>query len=460
MNGLYMENVIVKINELLQELQSLLPMKPEWQRQLDKKFRLEFNYNSNHLEGNTLTYGETELLLFFGKTRNDHTKQELDEMEAHDDAIGIIKNWAEDKEHPLTETDIKNLNRIILVRPFWKEAVTPDGNKTQRLIKIGDYKKAPNSVRMMNGNIFEYASVTDTPILMGELVDWYRTEEEKNEIHPVILAATLHYKFVRIHPFDDGNGRVARLLTNYILFKNDFPPVIVKSTDKRNYLTALNKADTGDLNSFIKYIGEQLIWSLELSIKAAKGESIEEQDDLDKELALLRRQLNSEDIIKKKGNVKDISDTLVQNIFPLFMLIEEKCNSLKEFFVDTTRNISYDTEGGNNRQQVHPSLMTWEQINNEWYLPQIMNQAQKITYLKYDFALTGFKKNVIAGSEFITIEVYFNDFNFTMLSGNNELSNQQFAYGAVWNEADLLKIVSPVIRRIIENIKRTNGMQH
>ena len=64
-------------------------------------------------------------------------------------------------------------------------------------------------------------------MLMGELIEWYRTEQEKKAMHPVALAALLHYKFVCIHPFDDGNGRISRLLTNYVLLK--------KRLSSRNY---------------------------------------------------------------------------------------------------------------------------------------------------------------------------------------------------------------------------------
>lgn len=158
-------------------MESLLPIKQDNQKRLDKKVRLEFNYNSNHIEGNTLTYGETELLLYFGKSNGGHDKRELDEMEAHDVAFKLIKEWAEDKSRELTEIDIKQLNEIILVKPFWKEAITADGQNTRRLIKIGDYKEIHNSVKLQNGEIFEYASPIDTPIKMRELFDWYYSKQ-------------------------------------------------------------------------------------------------------------------------------------------------------------------------------------------------------------------------------------------------------------------------------------------
>ncbi|QEH43892.1 Fic family protein [Chitinophaga sp. XS-30] len=286
-----MPTSIQEIDLLIDELHRLLPMKAEDKRLLDKKLRLEFNYNSNHLEGNTLTYGETELLLYFDKTTGNHDLREYEEMKAHDVAFNFVKDLAESKEVPLTETAIKNLNKILLVRPFWKDAVTADGQPTRRQIKVGDYKEYPNSVRLQNGEIFHYASPAETPLKMGELIAWFREEEEKKELHPVALAALLHYRFVLIHPFDDGNGRISRLLMNYVLLRNDLPPVIIKSSDKKNYLFALNQADTGNLDAFVQYIADQLAWSLRLNIKAAKSESIEEADDIDKEIELLKRSL-------------------------------------------------------------------------------------------------------------------------------------------------------------------------
>ncbi|SDF99059.1 Fic family protein [Chitinophaga filiformis] len=264
-----MTSGVEKVTLLTEQLRQLLPMKAEYKQRLDKKFRLEFNYNSNHLEGNTLTYGETELLLIFDRTTGNHELREYEEMKGHDVAYELIKELAADNERPLTETTIKNLHSLLLVRPFWKEAITSDGQYTRREIKVGNYKEYPNSVRLPNGEIFHYASPEETPIKMGELMMWLREEEEKNELHPVVLAAMLHYNFVRIHPFDDGNGRLSRLLMNYVLFKHHLPPVVIKSANKKEYLQVLADADSGNPEPFIEYISQQLIWSLDLSINAA-----------------------------------------------------------------------------------------------------------------------------------------------------------------------------------------------
>jgi Fic family protein len=284
-----METTMQKVDRLWSDFRRLQPLQEEYQRRLDRKVRLEITYNSNHIEGNTLTYGETELLLIFDKTTGNHELREYEEMKAHDVALQMIREWSEDRERPITEMAVKNLHKIMLVRPFWKEAITPDGQPTRRLIEVGDYKKYPNSVRLQNGEIFDYTSPAETPARMGELIEWFRSEDERGQLHPVELAALLHYKFVRIHPFDDGNGRMSRLLMNYVLLRHNLPPAVIKSEDKRNYLFALNQADAGDLHAFVEYIARQVVWSLELAIKAGRGDALEEEDDLQKEITVWKR---------------------------------------------------------------------------------------------------------------------------------------------------------------------------
>ncbi|MDT3401750.1 Fic family protein [Mucilaginibacter terrae] len=333
------------IDKLFNDLNALQPIKSEDKNRLDKKFRLEFNYNSNHMEGNTLTYGETELLLMFDDTLGNHQLREYEEIKAHDLAYHIIEDLAKDTERPLTEQIIKNLNEIILVRPYWKDAITPDGHNTRRQIKVGSYKEYPNSVRLQNGEMFEYASPTETPAKMQELIEWYR--EEESVLHPITLASMLHYKFVCIHPFDDGNGRIARLLMNYVLLKNNFPPVVIKSADKNNYLRALHIADLGDYEALITYVAENAIWSLELSIKAAKGESLEETGDFVKEIELLKRKASSQKTPKSPlviyETFNQIKNKLWRSVNGILQHFDDLFNEAKSIYKLNGWNENFET---------------------------------------------------------------------------------------------------------------------
>ncbi len=322
-----------QVDSLLHQLNELKPFKKEDEERLWKKFRLEWNYNSNHIEGNTLTYGQTELLLIFDKTTGDHDMREYEEMKAHDVAIKLIQEYAKDSSRDLTEADVRELNKVILVRPYWGNAQTPDGQPTRKEIIPGEYKKQPNSVRLQNGEMFHYTSPEETPAKMAELMAWYRKAETEKELHPLYLAARIHYDFVRIHPFGDCNGRTSRLLMNYVLLRHGFPPVIIKSADKKNYLNALNKADVGDFEAFVEYVGEQLVWSMVLSIKAAKSESVEESDDLDKEIAILSTQLRSVSFQTKHPAV--LYETFTWFTTSVWPAMKDSLNHFSDFYSES-----------------------------------------------------------------------------------------------------------------------------
>ncbi len=268
---------------------ALQPLSAENDARLWKKLRLEWNYHSNHIEGNTLTYGETELLLLHDRTTGNHSHREYLEMKAHDVAIEHVRKMAAEPARLITEADVRDLNQILLKESFWKAAETPDGQPTRKEIIPGEYKSSPNNVRLPNGDIFFFASVEDTPPRMAALMDWLRQELESPTLHPVALAAKLHHDFVLIHPFGDGNGRVARLLVNYVLMRHGYLPLIVRTEDKANYLTALQLADAGELSTLIGYFHTLTEQALNLGIKAAKGESIEEPSDVEKEVSIFVR---------------------------------------------------------------------------------------------------------------------------------------------------------------------------
>ncbi len=282
--------MLSQILMLKNELDTLRPLGREQEAIIMQKFRLDWNYHSNHLEGNSLTYGETKALILFGLTAQGKPLKDHFEITGHDEAI----KWIEDivkQERPLTESFIRELHTLLLQKSYEVDAITPDGKPTKRRIEIGQYKTAPNHVLTKTGEIFRFATPEETPAKMHDLMEWFREKQANSYTEPVLLAAEFHYKFIRIHPFDDGNGRTARLLMNFILMQYGYPPVIIKTEDKQNYFNVLRLADAGNLEPFVNYIAENLSRSLEIMIKGAKGESIEDPDDLDKEIALLEQKL-------------------------------------------------------------------------------------------------------------------------------------------------------------------------
>ena len=284
--------LLEKVDKLKAQLDAVRPLSVEDAQRLRAKLNLEWTYHSNAIEGNTLTLGETRAFLYHGLTARGKPFKDYLDIKGHKAAIEHVEAIVRE-EHPMTEADIRELHRLLLVEAYEMDARTPDGQPTKRMIQIGEYKSMPNRVRTQTGELHTYASPEETPALMGDLMRWYRKESENEAVHPVVLAALFHYRFVAIHPFDDGNGRMTRILMNLVLMRSSYVPVVIRNDQRDNYLLALSQADAGETEPFVEFIAELEIEQLELTLKAASGESIDELDDLDKRLSLLQQQLQN-----------------------------------------------------------------------------------------------------------------------------------------------------------------------
>ena len=230
------------IKETYKQWCALQPIEAKKEHQLRLRFMVEYNYNSNHIEGNTLTYGQTELLLLFGKVSAEGPMKDFEEMKASDVCLKMIQEEARSGK-PLTQTFIRQLHKTLLREDYEVHYHLSNGVPSTYTIHAGCYKTRPNSVITRYGDRFEYASPEETPALMGDLVEWYNHVESSGDFTPVELAALLHYRYIRIHPFEDGNGRIARLLVNYILIRRGWPMIVVRNRNKDEYLDALHQAD-------------------------------------------------------------------------------------------------------------------------------------------------------------------------------------------------------------------------
>lgn len=336
------------IKQLHQQWQSLQPLKTEDQTRLDRKFMLEFNYNSNHIEGNTLTYGQTEQLLLFGKAVDVANMKDLEDMKASNLALNMMKEQAA-SEYPLTESFIRQLHHTLLRDDYKVYRQLPGGETTSYTVHAGRYKTRPNSVITPTGEKFEYASPEETPALMTDLVAWYREAEHQGVLSVGELCSLFHYRYIRIHPFEDGNGRIARLLVNYILLRHKYPMIVIKSADKSNYLNTLNVCDSivgfapsagalaaiGQIRPLVTYIENCMARALTTCIRAAKGQSIEEDDDFLKELKILERQKKQDLAVeqsKKRLSADEVWNVLEFVFFPIVEGYSRAIEAVREIF--------------------------------------------------------------------------------------------------------------------------------
>ncbi|MFH1127618.1 MAG: Fic family protein [archaeon] len=239
-------DIFERIVEKKKRLDSIRPLSQSALQSLKERFVVEWTFNSNAIEGNTLTLNETKLVLERGITVKGKSLREHFEAVNHKDAISYIENMVKSKE-PVTEEIIKKMHEIIL------KGINDD--------EAGSYRHV--RVRIV-GAVFTPPDPVKIERLMGELVEWMNNEN----INAIELAALAHYKLVRVHPFGDGNGRTARLLMNLILMRNGFPPAVVLNTERKKYYDRLKKADLGDEGPFLNLIARSLERSMYLYLEA------------------------------------------------------------------------------------------------------------------------------------------------------------------------------------------------
>ncbi|GAA4466447.1 Fic family protein [Nemorincola caseinilytica] len=206
---------------------------------IQEALAIEYTYESNRIEGNTLTLQETQLIIEKGLTISGKPLREHLEAINHKEAIEYIKQLAQSGA-TLTEYDLKQIHSIVL-RSIDKE-------------NAGIYRKVPV---MISGSTF----LPPQPYLLSKLMEDYFIfyNENKTTLHPVVLAAEMHEQLATIHPFIDGNGRTARLVMNLILLQNDYPIANIKgdAASRKAYYASLEKAQTqNDKSDFIQLIAE------------------------------------------------------------------------------------------------------------------------------------------------------------------------------------------------------------
>lgn len=432
------------LNTQLAEWQSLQPLKREDHDRLWRKLRLDWNYHSNHIEGNTLTYGETEILLIHGQATGDHGLRDYMEMQAHDVAIDHMKAMVAE-ERPLTEVDIRDFNRILIKESFWKDAITPDGQPSRIEILPGEYKKQANNVRTAGGEIFRFADPADVPIRMGELVAWLRVALDKQELHPIEIASKLHHDFVLIHPFGDGNGRTARILVNYVLMRHCYLPLVVPTQQKDRYLASLRRADAGDLDALTAYLAACLEASMARGIAAAKGGSIEEPEDLVKEIELFKRrqQREAQPVIPKTN--ESMKELYQMTLRPFFTEFVEMLSRMDDLFAEVRITTSAGDLHGRG----------WHQLLDQWATAPNLKEHEMLQ-LNYDFR--GFKG--MAAEPFNVssqLSASFGEFHYVIqIAGHN---GENRLYGQPITESERKDLLRPALDKVFSQIKKQSDQK-
>ncbi len=258
--GKTLSGLLQDVDDLNKEIITLKPKHPTLWPVIQEKLRVDWTYDSNAIEGSTLTRGETLFFLQEGLTVEGKPFKDFLDARNHAEAIDFLFQVI-CRERSITAGLIKEINALLLSGIHYTRAIDGEGNPVRKPATPGEFKKHPNHVLQRNGTIHYYVDPIHVRDEIDRLCEWIK--ENIHKIHPVICAAVAHYNLVRIHPFDDGNGRGARLLMNLVLMEKHFPPAIIKVDSRRTYLRVLGQADDGDLAPFIEFVAISVVETME-----------------------------------------------------------------------------------------------------------------------------------------------------------------------------------------------------
>ncbi len=260
--------LVDRVEHLRQEYTRLLQLHPDLQPVLQEKLRAVWTYHSNAIEGSRLSEGDTIFFLKEGLTVKGKPFKDFLDAKNHAEAIDFLREVVVD-EREISEGLMKDINALLLRGVDRMAAIDHQGNPVEKPATPGQYKKHPNHVLQSDGTIHHYVAPLQVQGEMQALVQWVRAQER--QLHPVIIAAVAHYNMVRIHPFDDGNGRGARILMNLILMRSGYPPAIIKMEDRQDYLEAIREVDRNDLEPIVRFVAGSLVETLEQILADLKG---------------------------------------------------------------------------------------------------------------------------------------------------------------------------------------------
>jgi len=235
------------------QLDQLRPLPEGAVRQLQEQLMVEWIYNSNAIEGNTLTLRETQLILETGLTIGGKSLREHFEVINHRDAIQYVESLVTRKE-AISAFHVRQIHHLVL-----KEIDSENA---------GQYRQLP--VRIA-GSTHQPPEAWELTHLMNEWSDWLNGSAQQED--PIIRAALAHHRLTAIHPFIDGNGRTARLVMNLLLMRDGYPPTIILRINRRQYYRVLATADRGNPTPFVNFVGRAVERSLTLYLEACRPQS-------------------------------------------------------------------------------------------------------------------------------------------------------------------------------------------
>jgi Fic family protein len=414
-------------------------------KKINYKFRLDWNYYSNRMEGGTLTRAETRSVMVGNLSVHGKPIHDVMEMNGHDQAVLDILKIGKGK-HRLSEKRIKELHKAIMYEE------DPEKKKN-----IGGWKKEPNELINYKKEKITFTHPSEVSEKIHEALNRVNAKldhffQEKEMEHPIVFISQFHIDYVSIHPFYDGNGRTARLLTNLLLISCGFPPIIIKDKDLESYYKLLADIQVygGSPDLFMAFMGERLLESQGIIHKTIEGEPIMELDDIDKEISIFKKQVLSKQMT---GNVKK-NNEIVQEYYDkyfkkLFDLFHEKHALFDELFSDNIYRRSVDNGHPIKYFDSYQEELIHRVASNN---PPSKYLEEPISHLAIRVDHKGYKnKGLDMFNMHHGIQIKLDDYQFFIASYNKK--EYKFTYTDILTDDFISKYVNDLIKSFLEELK-------
>lgn len=272
-----LNKILSKVDELQEQIDLAQGTTDnDLQAAIQHKLKLYWTYHSNAIEGNALTLEDTIFFLEHGLTVGGKPLKDFLATKNHAEVLDYLYEVVI-HQRKINPYRMKEINALLLSGVRSTPVIDPTGNPTTKLVTPGEYKRWPNHVIQLDSTIHEYVEPLQVASEMDNLFAWINSMFDSK--HPVIISSIAHYNLLRIHPFDDGNGRGARILMNLLLMKKHYPPAILKIENREQYIGSLSKADKGDIAPFLDIVSNALLETQEMILSEIKKNETENKNN-------------------------------------------------------------------------------------------------------------------------------------------------------------------------------------
>lgn len=440
-----------QIDSLQQKINAHGELSAEVKKKINYKFRLDWNYYSNSMEGNTLTMDETRSVMVGNLTVGGKPIKDVLEIKGHDEVIADILKIGKG-ELRLSEKRIKEIHKGIMYEE--------DKEKEK---KIGVWKTDPNYVINYKGEKFEFAAPADVPERMHELLNKTNAAIDaiiagkKDAPHPIDVALQFHLDYVLIHPFYDGNGRTARILTNLLLISFGYPPFWVKTNERSIYNQYIGDIQGygGNPDLFFESAADMILRSQQLVLDAIEGKSIEEVDDLAKEIEIWKKyaSLNKVDGIKRNDEiVYELYNNGIKEMFEQFV---QKHQQFNDMFQKTVYN-TFKNNGGRVgiewlTEEIDKIVLKPQPVfYNAGETPEIIEPDDTFHNIYVQANLREYKFGTNSFSVASSLKFEFEPYKYIVRYANKKIEK---AYGEFLNAEERKEIIVECVKSLFADIK-------